>query len=519
MSGNPRKIIKQFTLAVILSLYPVWFLYSENIQRLYFRQTFTPALIIIVFAAFFFCLLKFISTSKFKVSNIEIVVPLVSIILFTYGHIFNTLRSQSASLGSLVHHRYIIIIYLVVILFVIYMFSKLETGNRVSSVLLLFLIVLNVFPFVSIVSYKLKFTSHNVQVSSFSAISPPDGNSHDPDIFYIILDMYPSEKVFAEILRYNNKPFIDSLIKLGFFVQPDAKSNYPRTLLSLASSLNMEYIHDEKNLINREITMEGINSKLQNNKVSQFLKNRGYTYYLFDGGYGLKFQYDKNEKLISLKKSFLRRLNLNTADNDFLGLFVNTSILQIVEYKLTFASAKTHRQQIKNVINILPKLANQPDKKFVFAHIMSPHPPFVFGKDGEDVNIISHATINRKIPFLNQVTYINREIISLLKKMIAIKNEREKVIILQGDHGSRVLPTINKYDKNQKWIMEQFGILNAVYRTDSNYFTLAKEFSKNTPVNTFRKIFNSYFSSNIPVLPDRQYYTDFSTPLKFIQVE
>ena len=44
-----------------------------------------------------------------------------------------------------------------------------------------------------------------------------------------------------------------------------------------------------------------------------------------------------------------------------------------------------HRDQIVRGFNFLDTMPSQPSPKFVFAHIMAPHPPFVLGPNGEAI--------------------------------------------------------------------------------------------------------------------------------------
>ena len=45
-------------------------------------------------------------------------------------------------------------------------------------------------------------------------------------------------------LQYDNSAFISDLEKMGFYVAKCSQSNYPRTDVSLGSSLNMDYLQN-----------------------------------------------------------------------------------------------------------------------------------------------------------------------------------------------------------------------------------------------------------------------------------
>ena len=71
----------------------------------------------------------------------------------------------------------------------------------------------------------------------------PSGQT-PPDIYYIILDSYGRTDLLASNLKYDNSAFISDLTKMGFYVADCSQSNYPRTDVSLGSSLNLDYLQN-----------------------------------------------------------------------------------------------------------------------------------------------------------------------------------------------------------------------------------------------------------------------------------
>ena len=162
----------------------------------------------------------------------------------------------------------------------------------------------------------------------------------------------------------------------------------------------------------------------------------------------------------------------------------------------------------------LPLLAKNRDPKFVFAHIMAPHPPFVFGENGNKIYYDGNS-MNRKTLFINQLKYINKRMINVLEKILYTNNGRNKIIIIQGDHGTREIVPNNIYSFKQDWVQEAFGNLNAIYFSDK---IKNKKVNYYSPVNTFRFILNQEFNQNNRYLEDKSYYTYFTFPLKLVRV-
>ena len=60
-----------------------------------------------------------------------------------------------------------------------------------------------------------------------------------PDVYYIILDGYMSSNSLNEFLNYENQEFVSYLTNKGFNVNDKSYSNYPSSILSVTSTLNM----------------------------------------------------------------------------------------------------------------------------------------------------------------------------------------------------------------------------------------------------------------------------------------
>jgi hypothetical protein len=174
------------------------------------------------------------------------------------------------------------------------------------------------------------------------------------------------------------------------------------------------------------------------------------------------------------------------------------------------------RNQILYNFEMLPNLPDVGGPRFVLAHMLAPHHPFVFGPNGE--------TNQHGIPFsLNQwsdpdayidgyrdeLIYLNKRLLEIVDGILA-NAEIPPIIIIQGDHGSAATifgavpdpPTIT-YEH------EGYAILNAYYLPPTCDTSQLSD--SITPVNSFRVIFNACFGKNYELLEDHfysTYYTD-----------
>jgi len=146
-------------------------------------------------------------------------------------------------------------------------------------------------------------------------------------------------------------------------------------------------------------------------------------------------------------------------------------------------------------LNALETITNLPGKKFVYAHLVVTHQPFVFTSTGE----LSMGTEYTKQGYADSIIYANQRMLTIIKNILA-GSKIPPVIILQGDHGHAV---------NNLKSEETFRILNAYYLPENGK---DKIYPNITPVNSFRLIFSYYFNQDYPLLPDQSIWINPSFP-------
>jgi hypothetical protein len=183
---------------------------------------------------------------------------------------------------------------------------------------------------------------------------------------------------------------------------------------------------------------------------------------------------------------------------------------------------KDLRKSKLHTFSKLAKVHSINGPKFVFSHIFSPHPPYLFGTNGETVHgsDLFNPLVNpykETENYLNQLIFITKKIKVLIDEIL-MKSKVPPIIILQSDHGPRstfpkdvTLPR----QPTEKMLKEIFGIFNAYYLPSSGSDLLYESI---TPVNTFRLVFDFYFNTNYGLLDDRSYYSTYENPYEFTNV-
>jgi len=374
--------------------------------------------------------------------------------------------------------------------------TKKDIRNMTTISNFISLIIIGVMLF-SIAGYNLE-NSGSVKIEKFEMRE--NEIKEFPDIYYILLDGYPGKTSLKKVVGFDNQKFLTSLENQGFFIQKKSYVNYAHTFLSLPSILNMKYLDDITSKLNDTNSNQSIPYELgSNNQVMNFVKSQGYTTVSFDSGWG----FTRDMKSADLKLCGDNKI----FNSEFLIALVKNSILNPVYVKV-FETSKV--EGILCIFEELPKVKERTDQPiFVFAHIFSPHPPYIFGVNGEirnlknlDPHLETKENLDKEA-FVNQLIFVNKKITQVVSELLDSKDQ--PIIIIQSDHGTAFLfedNVENWINPNNEMIKERADSINFIFlpKNTTNIFS-----ESITPVNTFRILFNHYFETDFELLDDKIY--------------
>ena len=324
----------------------------------------------------------------------------------------------------------------------------------------------------------------------------------EPDIYYIILDSYPSQETLKRHYGYDNEYFLEFLKDHGFYVASEARSNYPQTLLSLASSLNMRYLEELTEVPgrdSRDVTVPV--SLLENNRVVEKLTGAGYGYVHFNSGWG-------------------PTVRNRHADINHLGHPLATEFAEEILYSTPLAltlGGEAARRRVESTFEHLPRLASQLEApRFVFAHLIPPHPPYIFDGEGnpparERLEMGDGRLWEDRKSYAGQVEYVNRRVKEVVESLLE-PGPPDPVIIIQADHGTAQLGEREEggwTDPDRDLFRERTSILSAYYVPEAVKEEL---YPSITPVNSFRLVFDHLFGTQLGLLPDRVMFSSYARP-------
>ena len=317
-----------------------------------------------------------------------------------------------------------------------------------------------------------------------------------PDVYFIVLDMYARADVLEDKYKFDNSDFLSQLEQMGFSVIECSQSNYPQTMYSLISTLNMEYLTDVSNVDETTVLPTDIaltREEMVNSQARVMLEKRGYKTVGFETGYGFS-ELNDADVYYSLDNATGELSNFET-------LFLNTTMyLAYTDYQITHQvqedinweeydeSAEYHYRVRTNALRSLENIQSVPGPKFVVLHLPVPHGPFVFNPDGS----YAGNSVPEDPGYINQVKYINQKMLSIFEKIIS-GSEIPPVIILESDHG--IDPKKPEY--RMKNLLALYGPAEMQ----------AQLYKTMTPVNSFRVMFDTVFGEDFPLLPDYSFYS------------
>src|SRR5215212_1282690 len=533
MAQPKRKVNRSFLQAItrfferglfapfLLSIQPVLQLFLINVTELDFSEIIRSISAALLFGAIIFAFLYFFMRDWVKSG---LVASLFILLFFLFGDIADWIV-KTFGLGPV--RANFLLLTLVAILMIVWFWVVKSRIKNTGTLNLYF----NLLSILFLISSGIQMRNYWIENGvSFKPAQPPvqvnvvPSGKPRPDIYYIILDAYGRNDILQTIYDFDDSSFLDALKTRGFYVAREASSNYIQTMLSLSSSLNMNYIHslkaDGAHIENRKDLI----SILENSRVRSVLAQNGYQTVSFRNDYkatmpNATIYYDDTGN------------GPATPVTAFESILIDHTMVRVLTVLPAFHKAliempyDTHRHYILSTFARVQEIPSLDGDYFVYAHIIAPHPPFVFDENGvalphyepfklADANhfIKDHSRKAYITGYRQQMQYINTLVLEAVDAILA-KSKTPPIIIIQGDHGPGAYLHWGSLQKTLPG--ERFSILNAYYFPDQDYSRLYPSIS---PINSFRVLLNKYFGENYKILPDRHYYSPWGYPFDFTEV-
>jgi hypothetical protein len=355
-------------------------------------------------------------------------------------------------------------------------------------------------------------TADAMIAAPLSKMAAPPSAAEARDIYYIVLDGLGRADTVKDTFKLDLEPLADALRAKDFHVPGQARTNYSQTYLSLASTLNLTYLDELVRVTGTET------------------KNRTPLYYLIQQNALMRMASRAGYDVTALGSNFRGTKDFAVADT----CICSRSALDEMELAvigLTPLAAlrpprwadpyTTHRQIIDRQFEGLRTHARGARPSFVFAHVLAPHPPFIFTREGRPRRDPWLFTIGDGLAYggshaqyvsgyANQAEYILRRTIDVIDTLLR-RPGPAPVIVVHGDHGP---DSVTRWQTTRDVVVRDRMAIFAAYHFPDGPADLSPALS---PVNGARLVAR-YLGAELPMLGDTSFFADWSRPYTFLRV-
>jgi hypothetical protein len=268
-----------------------------------------------------------------------------------------------------------------------------------------------------------------------------------PDIYLILLDGYARADALQQVFGLDEGPFLSALESRGLTVSAKATTQYATTVQVLMAMFNMRLLADIPRL---QPVFTGTSTEVVEALTHEIVEDNP----LFDSLYSLGYEIDN-------VTSGFADVSIRTADHQYssgtlneveLGMLSRSILGDLVDVVAPDLISSQQRTRILRNLSTASELAeNRPGHpRFVFVHVPSPHPPWVFNADGSPRQVTNIENIYADDPagtgltedqlkagYSGAVQAIQGPVLDTIDS-IERSSAEPPVIILFGDHGSWV---------------------------------------------------------------------------------
>jgi hypothetical protein len=298
-----------------------------------------------------------------------------------------------------------------------------------------------------------------------------------PNVYWILLDSYARPDVLKEVADIDVADFVDSLEGFGFEVSSSSRASYPRTILSVTSTLQMEYVLEPGHDVKDDYALFGPVVVGHNRTVARF-KALGYqTVYGAAGGVEWSAcRSDLVDVCLPLRRP-------SPATGELEQAMLDLTPLGTLSLPIPYSDPKTL------VDGLVDEDVGVEEPFFVFHHILSPHFPYRYRDDcsarAVPIDERSASDEYRVSAYRTQVRCLSAAMEDALAEII--ERDPDALIVIQSDHGSEIKWhwSLQPRDWSPEMVTERYSAFNAMRLPER----CNSEVEGASLVNTFRIVF------------------------------
>ena len=471
----------------LFAAYAVLFLYSQNLGYVLLLDAGAPLATALVGATLLYLTASIILRS---VRRGAVVASALLIAWYGFGHAAPALAG--AGLGE---RAQLGVWGLGVAAAVIYAIRARTSLSTLTATLNVFAAVLVALTLVAIVPYEAARATRAAPPLD-AGLTGSGRPTQTRDVYFLIFDRYGSAKAIETRFGITDDDLYDWLEARGFQVQRNSHANYRATDFSLAATLNMTYLDELTDTVGRVSSdRTPAQAMLHGPLVGKQFQALGYRYVHMGSWFGPTESDPEADENITFGVT-----------SEFESVLRDTTILPALERlgggeQAAPTFTDRHHDTALFQFRQLFRLASAPGPKFVFAHILLPHDPYVFRADGSFIPEEESKRTDEAELYAGQLAYLNGRIKELVTTLLAGTDKADPIIILQADEGPLACRSVDCVQDDPVYFATRFGTLNAMYLPDVDA-VVPDDLSS---VNTFRFVFRTEFGLDLDLLPDRSF--------------
>jgi hypothetical protein len=488
--GAPGGIARLTRLPVhplLFAAYAVLFLYAENLDEVLPVDAAAPLARGVAAAAVATALLGllFRDLRKGAIISTSLVVA-----FFGFGHVAGFLSGFGLDDASQLAAWFVVVI--ATFIFALRARAAIPT---VTTALNLVAVILVAVSAATILPYEISRAARR-PVSLAAPVVAGTTAGQSRDIYFLIFDRYGSAEALDLRFNITDNDLYGWLRDRGFEVPVNSHANYRATDFSLAATLNMSYLDHLSEEVGRSSgDRTPAQDMIRDHEVGRFLKAQGYRYFQIGSWFGpTRSIAIADENLVYGVAS-----EFETVLNDLTIVPAIDRVRGIVSPEPTFLDR--HREGVLFGFRQLRRVATAPGPKFVFAHFLVPHDPYVFKADGSLLTEAEAEAAPEPELYADHLAFTNSQIKEIVGYLLSGPEETRPIVIIAGDEGPLMCRSVDCVRTTSAYLRIRLGNLMAMYLPGADV-ELADTFSS---VNTFRLVLREYFGADLELLPDRSF--------------
>ena len=275
-------------------------------------------------------------------------------------------------------------------------------------------------------------------------------NANDPDIYMVLVDGHARPDVVKDVFGRDETTFLNALAADGFVVASKSRSNYTQTLETLSSVFSQAHLADIERMDGLLAGTEGrppgaiARNVINDNPTFTFLRSRGYEIGAISSGF--------EEAAVREADWFIDTGQINEFE---IGLLRRSVLNHVLELLAPDFVSGQQRARIQGAFDQFAASPTWPGDRprFVFAHVPSPHAPWVFRANGSPRTVADLENFYAETPaslglteeelaraYGDQVVDSDRRLLESLDRLddAITARGRPAVVVIFSDHGSWV---------------------------------------------------------------------------------